>query len=70
MGKSTDSGILEYQTVTLPINFPKGKMSCQYCPALRRDYNTDLHKCWQTGEPILDIKNKIGQECPMRDYNW
>ena len=56
---------LGYTTYNLCIFMPKGKESCQYCPCLKYEHDSDCRRCKMTGEIIIYYKTEKGARCPL-----
>lgn len=58
-------GCSEYTMYNLRIFMPKGNESCQYCPCLKFDHDSDTRRCKFTWEFIPNPKSTVGYYCPL-----
>lgn len=57
------SGVSRYTEATVKIYFPEGYTCCDLCPLLE---TYARKQCRRTGEYLIDTKNVVGWECPLK----
>lgn len=57
------NGIKWYTKATVDIFFPEGHVSCATCPMLE---TYSRNQCRRTGEYLIDTKNTVGFNCPLK----
>lgn len=52
--------------ITIPVNFPNGKIACQYCKLfLRYEEAFKRYSCRLTEEWLLSPMTGVGERCPL-----
>lgn len=57
------NGVSWYTEATANIFFPEGHVCCDLCPLLE---TYARKQCRRTGEYLLDTRNTVGYECPLK----